>query len=615
MHYRTFLLFIAIVVTPCVAEADLLWDQPDCGLSDNGVFSQRVPMWGNGAAFAADDFVVPAGRTYTVELAESFGFFGSDIPLTAEVQIWSDDGGQPGTMLCQETGANLDDGLLIQLPLVGDCRIPLSPGRYWITILSISDVVGQNRWLWSLVPNTPDSPVGRQFHFVDADGITTSPCSDWGSGFDCIGSYVQDLCFRLHGLDELLDMDGDGVGDTSDNCLDIANASQASWTANGNYAPGATVVHNGALWQCAADVHAARWCGMSQYEPGASQWSSLVWTEVGRCQGQAASCSAAVWSAGTGYAAGDRVVEGMTEYACRGFPYTGWCGQLGFRPGVDANAHLAWEEVRWCGCIADDECDDGLFCNGAETCDLDSNVCTAGEAPDCDDGIDCTADTCDEVTRSCEHTSNHDVCDNGAFCDGEEFCFELIGCFSINRPRCDDGVHCTEDRCDPGLDACVHEPVDSLCDNGLFCDGVESCDATVGCSSPGSPCPSGEWCAESLRACGTCGCWARMGLPGNPQTLREVWQTQAPASCDLGQICRNSPHSSQALCARTGSERLSTAVRHAYEIFDASCQLRTPSFTELLLDAEEGEFCLAEHRAFTLNVASGACGLPDPSAD
>ena len=69
----------------------------------------------------------------------------------------------------------------------------------------------------------------------------------------------------------------------------------------------------------------------------------------------------------------------------------------------------------------DANCDDGLWCNGVETCDPatgcvagtpldcdDANACTTGdvcvsgeclgEAVTCDDGLDCTVDACDEAT-------------------------------------------------------------------------------------------------------------------------------------------------------------------------------------------------------------------------
>jgi hypothetical protein len=50
-------------------------------------------------------------------------------------------------------------------------------------------------------------------------------------------------------------------------------------------------------------------------------------------------------------------------------------------------------------CTAATECDDGLFCNGTETCT--AGHCTAGVAVVCDDHITCTVDACSEGMRAC----------------------------------------------------------------------------------------------------------------------------------------------------------------------------------------------------------------------
>jgi len=61
-------------------------------------------------------------------------------------------------------------------------------------------------------------------------------------------------------------------------------------------------------------------------------------------------------------------------------------------------------------------------------------------------------------------------CDDGLFCNGEEFC-TADGCLALSVPSCDDGNECTEDRCDPGTDACVNVEVDRDRDG----DGLTSC--------------------------------------------------------------------------------------------------------------------------------------------
>eukprot|EP00567_Pseudictyota_dubia_P002034 CAMPEP_0197464934 /NCGR_PEP_ID=MMETSP1175-20131217/64284_1 /TAXON_ID=1003142 /ORGANISM="Triceratium dubium, Strain CCMP147" /LENGTH=171 /DNA_ID=CAMNT_0043000937 /DNA_START=393 /DNA_END=905 /DNA_ORIENTATION=- len=54
-------------------------------------------------------------------------------------------------------------------------------------------------------------------------------------------------------------------------------------------------------------------------------------------------------------------------------------------------------------------CDDGLFCNGLETCDPSTGQCTPGTAPNCDDGISCTVDSCSDSLGKCTHTGGTNI--------------------------------------------------------------------------------------------------------------------------------------------------------------------------------------------------------------
>lgn len=49
-------------------------------------------------------------------------------------------------------------------------------------------------------------------------------------------------------------------------------------------------------------------------------------------------------------------------------------------------------------------CDDGVFCNGVETCDVATSTCVAAAEPfTCDDLDECTRDSCDEDANRCDH--------------------------------------------------------------------------------------------------------------------------------------------------------------------------------------------------------------------
>ena len=53
----------------------------------------------------------------------------------------------------------------------------------------------------------------------------------------------------------------------------------------------------------------------------------------------------------------------------------------------------------------------------------------------------------------------------------------------VDQSQCDDHIDCTADSCDQKLGRCVHAPDDSACDDGVYCDGVETCSATLGCQA------------------------------------------------------------------------------------------------------------------------------------
>jgi cysteine-rich repeat protein len=131
-------------------------------------------------------------------------------------------------------------------------------------------------------------------------------------------------------------------------------------------------------------------------------------------------------------------------------------------------------------CTGDADCDDTLYCSGAERCI--HGECVPGEPPDLDDDVECTNDRCDEIRNRILHTPLHDRCSDGRFCNGEERCQPLLGCRPGNPPPIDDGVDCTLDACDELNDIVFHDPVDVLCHDGNECT-INACDPTAGCTS------------------------------------------------------------------------------------------------------------------------------------
>lgn len=141
----------------------------------------------------------------------------------------------------------------------------------------------------------------------------------------------------------------------------------------------------------------------------------------------------------------------------------------------------------FCEPVADQTvCDDDLFCTVNDQCA--GGLCL-GEQNVCDDNVACTDDSCDENADACTNTTNDANCDNGLWCDGAETCDAISDCQPGTAPDCDDG---------------------------LFCTGVESCDeAGDNCVSPGNPCSEDETCDEDENICVEDPCWCGIQSAGN----------------------------------------------------------------------------------------------------
>ncbi len=150
-------------------------------------------------------------------------------------------------------------------------------------------------------------------------------------------------------------------------------------------------------------------------------------------------------------------------------------------------------------------CNDGSVCTFNDFCLL--GTCRGGESINCDDGNFCTINFCDPVL-GCRTANRVGECDDQDPCTGEDTC--LGGqCIGLGD-GCDDDDPCTIDSCMDG--ECVHTPSDASCDDGLFCNGTESCDPVLGCVSSGNPCTGGPVCQNTCVEA-TQSCMSPLGTP------------------------------------------------------------------------------------------------------
>jgi hypothetical protein len=106
-------------------------------------------------------------------------------------------------------------------------------------------------------------------------------------------------------------------------------------------------------------------------------------------------------------------------------------------------------------------------------------------------------------------------CDDGVFCNGPEACD--AGTCVAGPPPCSDPLFCRESD-----DACVQCLTHAHCDDGLFCNGAESCSASGSCQAGTDPCP-GLGCDEVTNACvGGAQVWLSFTSPTNVPALGTV---------------------------------------------------------------------------------------------
>lgn len=163
---------------------------------------------------------------------------------------------------------------------------------------------------------------------------------------------------------------------------------------------------------------------------------------------------------------------------------------------------------------------------------------------DCDDHQGCTIDTFDPTSGTCGHQPREGDCDDGSACTTDDRC-SGGACLGL-AVRCDDGVDCTDDLCDPNR-GCVQAPVDTRCADDDPC-SIDRC-TTDGCENP--PAPDGYPCGEVV-SCQT----AELCL------LHQCVEVPIPegAPCDDGERCTEDDHCALGTCTGTKRPRPATVL-------------------------------------------------------
>ena len=235
------------------------------------------------------------------------------------------------------------------------------------------------------------------------------------------------------------------------------------------------------------------------------------------------------------------------------------------------------------------DCDDLSLCTQTDICE--EGACIGSDPLNCEDGNDCTADTCKPET-GCVHTPVNMPCDDGNGCTPSDSCVEGA-CLPGLLMNCDDGNPCTQDLCDPLTGQCAHSPGDASCDDGNLCTSQDGCLDGL-CVGTAIEC-------DDLNVCTSDSCQPDLGCINNP----------VPGPCDDGNVCTVGDICTSGLC-NPGAESL-------------SCDDNNPCTTDLCDPAVDGgctfqpnEYPCIDGNPCTANdfCADGVCKSgPDSACD
>lgn len=210
--------------------------------------------------------------------------------------------------------------------------------------------------------------------------------------------------------------------------------------------------------------------------------------------------------------------------------------------GLSASCNDACEEsTSSCTAVSDDDldCRDDDYCNGEfdscqagvcerggdpcgircaqgsnpndpnDPCSLPENRFQEGDldsdcSESCADNTACSGYGCLGVGSCTAQDDNNTDCSDGTYCNGTDKCSS--GACTIHAgdpcPGADGDIDCSE-RCNEAADNCTtNDPVNSGCNDGLFCTATDRCNVDGVCVGSGTPCQGADGdndCTEQCR--------------------------------------------------------------------------------------------------------------------
>ncbi len=149
-------------------------------------------------ANAADDFVVPANKLWTINAVFADGNSpGLLYPTSFNVTFYNNDivSNLPATVIRTENVVLAAGSSSPTLPL--STPLVLTEGTYWISIQAVADL-SMGQWFWSTF--TDPGTLGAPFAWTNPGNGFSTPCSTvWNTASICLAGQLKDLQFALDG--------------------------------------------------------------------------------------------------------------------------------------------------------------------------------------------------------------------------------------------------------------------------------------------------------------------------------------------------------------------------------------------------------------------------------
>jgi len=149
-------------------------------------------------------------------------------------------------------------------------------------------------------------------------------------------------------------------------------------------------------------------------------------------------------------------------------------------------------------------CNDGNACTQTDACL--AGACAGGNPVQCTASDQChSVGTCDPATGTCSNPAKVDgtSCNDGNACTQTDACV-AGACAGGNPVQCTASDQChSVGTCDPATGTCSNpaKPAGAACDDGLFCNGPDTCDTAGACSVHSGPACTKTPCDETTRSC------------------------------------------------------------------------------------------------------------------